>query len=152
MSESTFNTARVKSDVRVRHFARHRQRRPSPPWCMLLDLSSAFDTVDHHILLQRLELTLGVGHGDMALSWFNSYLVGRRQQVRTGRLTSALSMILSQGSVLGPILFLLYTADLLSLIDDCGLQAHLYADDTQLYGFCPQSESHDLPDAYFLLY
>jgi len=101
--------------------------------------------VDHHTLLHRLELTFGVS--DVALSWFNSHLVGRQQQVRAGRLTSALSMILCavrQRSVLGRILFLLYTADLLSLIDDCGLQAHLYADDTQLYGFCPPHENLDL--------
>jgi len=59
---------------------------------VLLDLYSAFDMVDHHHLLQRLEVTFGVS--DVALSWFNSYLVGRRQQVQAGWLTSALSMIL----------------------------------------------------------
>ena len=56
-----------------------------------LDLSSAFDTVDHSILLQRLELTFGIG--EMALSWFRSYLDGRRQQVRAGRSSSSLSVI-----------------------------------------------------------
>ena len=83
----------------------------------LLDLSAAFDTVDHSILCKRLRLTFGLD--GQVLEWFRSYLHGRSQYVRRGMLKS-LSVLLvcevPQGSVLGPILFILYTAELIGLI------------------------------------
>ena len=111
----------------------------------LLDLSAAFDTVDHATLLRRLDVTYGIR--GRALSWFSSYLSGRTQFVRSGRTSSLPSLLLygvPQGSVLGPILFLLYTADTIGLIDKHGLRAHLYADDTQAYGFCRPTETTQL--------
>jgi len=112
---------------------------------VLLDLSAAFDTVDHTILLRRLEHSYGLG--GTVLRWFNTYLVGRRQHVRIGSTTSIPTIVLCgvpQGSVLGPILFLLYTAELVHLIESHGLCVHLYANDTQIYSFCQPSMSSDL--------
>ena len=98
-----------------------------------LELSAAFDTVDHATLLRRLIVTSGLDGA--VLSWFRSYLSGRTQFVRCGSSKSApatLSCGVPQGSVLGPILFLLYTADLLGIIEHHDLIPHLYADDTQI--------------------
>ena len=101
----------------------------------LLDLSTAFDTVDHKTLLHRHDVSYGTSstvHG-----WFVSYLSGRLQFVRRGSsstLPKAVPFGVPQGSVLGPILFLLYTTDLLGLVETHGLQPNLYADDTQIFG------------------
>jgi hypothetical protein len=113
----------------------------------LLDLSAAFDTVDHATLLRRLEKSYGLG--GQVLNWFSSYLDDRMQRVRCGTSTSAFAKVccgVPQGSVLGPILFLLYTADVMRLIQRHDLHPHLYADDTQIYGFCRPSATMQLQD------
>jgi hypothetical protein len=104
---------------------------------VLLDLSAAFDTVDHEILLRRLAISYGITGS--AHSWFRTYLSGRTYCIRRGTARSRvvdLTCGVPQGSVLGPILFILYTLDLIELVEDFGLSVHLYADDTQIYGSC----------------
>jgi hypothetical protein len=115
----------------------------------LLDLSAAFDTVDHDILLTRLEKTFGIC--DAALQWFRSYLTDRLQAVRLAGRCSRLSKLkfgVPQGSVLGPILFLLYSAPVVDIITRHGLMTHCYADDTQVYFYCPPDQTSSLLDRF----
>ena len=101
---------------------------------LLLDLSAAFDTVDHSILLSRLHDRFGVN--GTAAAWFESYLTSRTQFVRVNDCRStqrSLERGVPQGSVLGPLLYLLYTSPIADIIKFLKLQYHLYADDTQLY-------------------
>ena len=100
----------------------------------LLDLSTAFDTIDHNTLTNRLAEWYGVS--GMALAWFKSYLYGRHQRIKIDKSFSDYSLLehgVPQGSVLGPLLFSLYTAPLSTIISSYGLSHHLYADDTQIY-------------------
>ena len=100
---------------------------------ILLDLSAPFDTIDHTILLTRLEYTFGIH--STALAWFKSYLYDRFQKVSANNMRSdpvKLSCGISKGSVLGPVLFYLYTTPLASTITRPNLNHHFYADDTRL--------------------
>ena len=99
-----------------------------------LDISAAFDTLDHATLLKRLEHTFGISGA--ALAWVSSYLAGRTQFVKIGEKSSTTHSCcygVPQGSVLGPVLFTLYTSPVAGIIEGAGLRHHQYADDTQLY-------------------
>ena len=101
---------------------------------MLLDLTAAFDTIDHAILLSRLRHRFGVTGA--ALDWLRSYLANRKQLVRIGSDNSSSTSVpfgIPQGSVLGPLLFTAYITPLGDLIRKYGLEYQLYADDTQIY-------------------
>jgi len=100
----------------------------------LLDMSAAFDCVDHSILLDRLRAVFGIEGA--ALEWIRSFLTGRTQQIAYNDERSTTSSVLygvPQGSVLGPLLYVLYTAPLFNIIAQHRVDVHQYADDIQLY-------------------
>ena len=97
-----------------------------------VDLEKAFDTVSHRKLLFKL---VRYGIGGMVLQWLTSFLCGRQQSVRVDDGVSPMVSVASgipQGTILGPLLFLLFINDLPANIDGCSLS--LYADDSKLYG------------------
>ena len=101
---------------------------------VLLDLSAAFDTIDHSILLKKLCDDFGVS-GDV-LEWFGSYLMDRFFRVKINSTLSDILCLLfgvPQGSLLGPVLFVLYIKHLQRIAKKYGLAIQLYADDSQLY-------------------
>ena len=98
-----------------------------------LDISAAFDTVQHEILLHRLR---EAGVDGAALKWLTDYLTGRKQMVcwrNQMSATSSVSYGVPQGSVLGPLLFNVYMAPLGKLLTELGIPHHIYADDVLIY-------------------
>ena len=101
---------------------------------VLLDLSAAFDTVDHQILLDVLTKRFGVQ--GLSLGWFQSYLSDRSELLSYNGsqcVVSSTACGVPQGSVLGPIEFISYTEDVTSIFETLDIRYHIYADDKQLY-------------------
>ena len=108
---------------------------------VLLDMSAAFDTIDHGTMLSCLRDRFGIS--GTALKWFESYMENRTQNIQVHDTVSeehAVAFGVPQGSVLGPLMFISYIAPLCDIARRHGISIHLYADDIQLYiSFSPLS-------------
>ena len=105
-----------------------------PTVLLSLDISAAFDTIDHSTLIDRITGDFGITGS--ALRWLQSLLRGRSQYVGVGDARSVSVSCLSgvpQGSVLGPLLFAMYISPVANIVKGHNLHQHQYADDTQLY-------------------
>ena len=111
----------------------------------MLDFSLAFDTIDHPILVHRLHTD--IVFTDTVLQWFSSYLTDRIHHISLSNHCSALAPVHSgipQGSVLGPILFTMYTKPLSAIIDSHSIIHHSFADDLQLQMYAPPDRISEL--------
>ena len=109
----------------------------------LFDVSAAFDSVGHDILLRRLSITFWIN--ELPLAWINSYLSERSDTVLFHSSRSRWHPTpfgLPQESVFGPVFYILFTADIGPLLASCSLSSHSYADDIQAYKHCLASQAH----------
>ena len=115
-----------------------------------MDLSKAFDTLDHTTLLQKLKY---YGKNGITLNWFNSYLSNRSHYAKIYNVPSTTNMVINtgvpQGSILGPILFLIFMNDIPN--SSRALRFVLYAEDTTLFSTLGYTVPIDSSDVNYLL-
>ena len=116
---------------------------------VMLDLSTAFDTVNHKILLERLQHDIGISK--VPLQWFKSYFSNRSQRIVVQGTLSRLFYLdcgVPQGSCLGPLLYIIYASKLFNIIERHLPHTHCYTDDSQLYlSFTPADVLSSQTDA-----
>ena len=108
---------------------------------VLLDFSKAFDSIDHKLLITKLDKLFGFDSS--AVKLIKSYLCDRSQYVEFDKIKSETVMLscgVPQGSILGPLLFSLFINDLPNVLNDCSF--HMYADDVQIYASGKVSEQN----------
>ena len=120
----------------IGHILKRKEQNESTA-CVFLDLSKAFDTIQHDVLLNKLEI---YGIRGTALNWFKSYLTNRKIKVKCNVASSgktefsteeSVNIGTPQGSCLGPLIFLVFNNDLHKVVENCS--TILFADDTTLY-------------------
>jgi len=117
--------------------------RGQPSLLVSLDMSAAFDTIDHSTLLNT--LSVGFEVSGSVLTWLQSYLTDRYQCVRLGQASSSHTLChtgVPQGSVLGPILFSCYISPISFIANTFGISIQQYADNTQLYVLLTPTDMH----------
>ena len=121
----------IHSVAQVTKFINSKMDVGMPTLATFVDFRKAFDCVQHDVLLKKLR---GLGVDGKTLCWFESYLTGRKQRVLANNTYSSFQTItqsVPQGSVLGPLFYILYANDIVNIIEHCEIA--LYADDTVLY-------------------